>query len=60
MGNYIFGEKEPEEVTLSKGNTVIGNYGNFMIYNKITFLDINKDGIVDFVLLKKINIPNSY
>lgn len=47
-------KKEPEEVRLSKGNVVIGSYGDVIIENNITFLDINKDQIVDFVLVKSL------
>ncbi len=44
---------ESEEIKVSKRNVVIGSYGDVITHNNITFLDINKDKIVDFVLIKE-------
>ena len=46
-------KEESQEVKISKEDLVIGSYGDVIIENNITFLDTNKDQIVDFVLIKE-------
>lgn len=41
-----FGRKP---LTLSKGAVSIGSLGTGIIYDRITFVDDNKDNLVDFV-----------
>jgi hypothetical protein len=45
-------KRKKETLKISKGNTVIGNLGEFTIHNGICFVDNDGDNIIDFVWIQ--------